>query len=301
MDDSELKEQLDQLKADHAALQLQLHAAQAPIAPKAPEICRVSVKLPPFWPDKPAVWFAQVEAQFEIAGISADNTMYNYVIGHLDQKLAGEIEDIITRPPAIGERYPKLKEELIRRLSMSEEQRVRQLISDEELGDRRPSQFLRHLRSLSGTALTDQNILRQLWMRRLPQQVQAIIASQPDLSLDKLAELADKVIELTGPRNQIYSCSTPATSSTVLDNLVHRVEELGRQVASLTTMHHRGRSRDRSANSSRQPNQRSRSGTPSKAPKMCWYHKRFAAKATKCVSPCTWNSTPTQENSGNSQ
>ncbi|CAB3233724.1 unnamed protein product [Arctia plantaginis] len=100
----------------------------------------------------------------------------------------------------------------------AEEQRVRQLIGEEELGDRRPSQFLRHLRSLSGNVLSDDNILRQLWLRRLPQQVQAILASQLDLDLNKLAELADKVMEIASP-NQIYTCAAPTTSSSVLETL----------------------------------------------------------------------------------
>lgn len=275
----ELLARIQKLEAEKAVLNNMLELD------KKPETFKVSVKLPPFWPNKPAVWFAQVEAQFELSGIKADTTMFNYVISQLDQKLAGEIEDIITSPPTDGTKYKKLKEELIRRLSMSQEQRVRQLIGEEELGDRKPSQFLRHLRSLSGNDLSNENILRQLWMRRLPQQVQAILASQMELDLDKLAELADKVMEIAGP-SQVLSCAAPSTSSTILETLVQQVDQLSKQVASLSTNNRPGRSRSRSASAA---DRRSRTSTPG-APKLCWYHKKFNTKAAKCIKPCSWPS-----------
>ncbi|CAB3244664.1 unnamed protein product [Arctia plantaginis] len=49
-------------------------------------------------------------------------------------------------------------------------------------------------------------------------EVQAILASQLDLDLNKLAELADKVMEIASP-NQIYTCAAPSTSSSVLETL----------------------------------------------------------------------------------
>ena len=38
----------------------------------------VSVKLPPFWPDKTDLWFAQAEAQFTIKNITTEKTKYAY-------------------------------------------------------------------------------------------------------------------------------------------------------------------------------------------------------------------------------
>lgn len=84
-----------------------------------------------------------------------DQTKYDYIVAQLDLRIIVEFEDIVTQPPLTQhthkDKYLTLKTELIRRLSSSEEQRLRQLINEEELGDRRPSQFLRHLRSLAGT------------------------------------------------------------------------------------------------------------------------------------------------------
>jgi hypothetical protein len=35
------------------------------------EISRVAMRLPPLWAERPAVWFAQAEAQFTLASISS--------------------------------------------------------------------------------------------------------------------------------------------------------------------------------------------------------------------------------------
>lgn len=274
MASQEVHEQLQQLLAANAALQKQLEQSE-----KEAKVCRVAVKLPTFWADKPAVWFAQVEAQFQIANIVGDTTKYNYVVGHLDQRLAGEVEDLITNPPAEG-KYEKLKELLIQRLSVSQEKRVRQLLSDEELGDRKPSQFLRHLRSLAGSTLTDDNIIRQLWLRRLPHQAQAILAAQADLNLDKVSELADKIVELAPAPAVVCSTSTSATTLSMA-TLAQQLQEVSNQVAALSRQQRRP-SRDRSTSSSR-------------GSKICWYHRRWGQKAARCISPCTWK--PENKNS----
>lgn len=280
----DLEEQFKKLSAENANLQARLGERS--------EVCKVTAKIPPFWPHKPIIWFATVEAQFDIAGIVTDRTKYSYILGHLDQKYSQEVEDIITNPPPEGQRYEKLKLELIRRLSMSEEERVRQLVSDEELGDRKPSQFLRHLRSLAGNTFTDENILKQLWLRRLPQTVQAILSANTDiLSLDRMAEMADKVMEVMGHK-QVASCSTIPTPS-LIDTLISKVDELTKQVAALSTARTQGRSRSRGNSTARAD--KSRDNTPADQ-KLCWYHKKFNKKASKCTKPCNWS-----ENQSDSQ
>ncbi|KAH7974383.1 hypothetical protein HPB49_014712 [Dermacentor silvarum] len=82
-----------------------------------PNVWRVAVKLPPFLADSPEV------------------------VAHLDARDANEVRDILANTPTAN-LYEHLKNELIRRLSLSEDQKVRQLQSA-ELTELMPSQLLR--------------------------------------------------------------------------------------------------------------------------------------------------------------
>ncbi|XP_063629969.1 uncharacterized protein LOC134801359 [Cydia splendana] len=137
-------------------------------------VFRVGIRVPPFWPEEPAVWFAQLE--------------------------------------------------------ISQEQKIRQLMLHEELGDRKPTQFLRHLRSLAGPSVPD-DFLRQVWSGRLPNNVQTIVASQPRLPLDDIAELADRIQELAPSSRHVASTSAEPTGA--VSELGRRVDQLAQQVEAL--------------------------------------------------------------------
>jgi transcription initiation factor IIF auxiliary subunit len=104
------------------------------------EVARVAVRLPPFWPECPDVWFSQTDSQFAIAGITSETTKFHYVVSQLEQKYAAEVDDLITSPPQ-DQPYSTLRSTLLTRLSPSIEQH-HQLLHHEEMGDRKPSQFL---------------------------------------------------------------------------------------------------------------------------------------------------------------
>lgn len=293
----ELQEQVRQLQEQNQLLsqQMQLHQGeqqqQFSTLPQAQQVStninRVSVKLPVFWPDKPAVWFAQAEAQFSVAGITQDATKYAYVVSQLDSRYAAEVEDIIINPPQQNA-YVYLRAELIRRLSTSEEQRVRQLLMEEQLGDRKPSQFLRHLRSLAGTTQVQDNLLRQLWSQRLPPQIQAILQTQGELPLDQVAVLADKIMEVT--QNAIPTSVNAVTTAPAneIAALSQRMEELTKQVAELqSSLRRRSRSRRRTS-SSRGSSPAAYTNTNTTG--ICWYHMRYGEQARKCVTPCSFPS-----------
>lgn len=257
------------------------------------QVAHVSVKIPPFIPTDPALWFGMLEGSFTASNITAERTKFGYAAGALDPRYAIEVKDIVTSPP--DNPYTALKEALIKRLSKSQESKTIQLLEHEELGDRKPSQFLRHLRDLGGNTITE-DLIRTVWLRRLPASLQAVLATQADTALDRVAELADKVAEMTRQQTpqiqqiQAVQDSGYAEVSLKLAQLALEFREqtasLRSEIASLRAGYrrepasggHDSRSRGRSRSRSR----------PRPAGGICWYHFRYGQEAKKCESPCTY-------------
>lgn len=175
----------------------------------------LNIWIPPFWPEKPAIWFAQVVCQFEIMQVTDDRVKFYHILATLDRQRTYEEEDIPTGPPD----FQRLKDELINRLSASRDHKVKQLLTHEQLGTRKPSQFLRYLRHLAGPDIPEE-FVRTIWDSRLPTSMQPIVASQSTLPLDALAELADRVNDIAAPAHQVAATASPSP-----------IDELTRQVA----------------------------------------------------------------------
>ncbi|XP_060810049.1 uncharacterized protein LOC132904147 [Amyelois transitella] len=194
---------------------------------------RVGVRVPPFYPSKPKLWFASLESQFALAGVTSDATKYHYAVSHLEPQYIEIVEDIV-EGPTTSNKYETLKSELVKRLSASREKQVQQLLHHKELGDRKPSQFLRRLRGLAGSEVPD-DLLRTLWASRLPSSVQPIIASQARMKLDEVAELADQVLDAVSPNAQVAAVSASATNnSTEIAALTRQIEALAEKVERCT-------------------------------------------------------------------
>ncbi len=249
-----------------------------------PAISAVHLKLPPFWPADPEVWFAQVEAQFTTKGIraTAQKARFDHIVASLSPEYAIEVRDLILKPPA-DHAYDTLKAQLIKRTAASEQRKLQQLFTAEELGDRKPTQLLRRMQQLlgdkGGIADGNDSFLRELFLQRLPANVRMVLASA-DTSLS-LAELADKVMEVVTTTVAATSLPPPSTEVAQLRQEVTRLAEL---VQSLTTHPPHPRSRNSSRNRRSPSPARPRQASD---PSLCWYHQKFGDAALKCREPCT--------------
>lgn len=248
-------------------------------------IARVTIRPPPFWKVNPNLWFAQLEAQFNIAGITADSTKFYHVLSAMESDILNTVSDIVLHPPAV-DKYGTLKKRLVELHSESQESKIRRLLQGLELGDQRPSQLLTRMRNLAGEAVGEP-LLKSLWLSRLPANTQGILAALNE-DLSQLATVADKISDLAAP--SINATSVNRSEPTQLEELA----DLKEQISELRSIIHR-RGRPHENWTSREPNHRRRSNSRTRvrrykepADGQCFFHTNFGSKARKCTAPCSF-------------
>ncbi|GBM56496.1 hypothetical protein AVEN_110515-1 [Araneus ventricosus] len=91
-------------------------------------VSAVAIKTPPFWSDKPELWFAQLESQFALGNISVDSTKFHYVIAALNSVDLTCVSDLVLNPPQTDS-YNSLKTRLMAQNAGSESVRLKKLLS----------------------------------------------------------------------------------------------------------------------------------------------------------------------------
>ncbi|XP_064463309.1 uncharacterized protein LOC135374241 [Ornithodoros turicata] len=175
-----------------------------------PAIRHIAVRLPPFWPQNPTVWFLQVECQFSLASVTNQLTKFRHVVCVFPPDVAAQIADVLGALAVAP--YDALKAAILDRTTASERKRIHQLLIAKELGDRRRSQLLRDMQALLGERAPtfDQALLKKLFFQRLPANVQMILATASDLQLPQLAAHADKIMEVSTPHIAAVSNAAPS-------------------------------------------------------------------------------------------
>lgn len=244
-----------------------------------------AIQIPQFNRSDPALWFAMCESTFALAkpqAITQSVTKYNYIVSILPPDIASVVRDVLMKPDE-KDPYAKLKTELINRSGESSQQEIRHLLSGEELGSRKPSELLRNMKRRAETLNVPNTLMKELFLQRLPIRVQSILAAFPDLDLDKMAEISDRILEINPSPTESFAVSRSDEQSAE-DKLLREIEKLNKRIDNLYKQ--RGRSPFR-GNRNRSL---SRSKSPNRDNSICWYHWRFGSKcrSDKCVKPCSW-------------
>ncbi|GFW73657.1 transposon Tf2-6 polyprotein [Trichonephila clavipes] len=131
-------------------------------------------------------------------------------------------------------------------------------LTGEELGDRKPSEFLRTMNRHAASHNVPKELMLELFLQQLPTSVQTILASITPITVEKAAEVADKILEVSTPN---ISLSTKAIASSSENRLLQEIERLNKRIDDLTM---RQRTPERRNNSRPRNHSRKRSFSPIK-------------------------------------
>jgi hypothetical protein len=141
------------------------------------------------------MWFAQAEAQFRRARITAQTTMYDYVLMKLPEDVVMSVRALVsaieTDPVKQEASYTLIKEALMGSYGKTKWQMAYALLDHPDLGDRRPSAMMAEMLALRFETSPPDSLFLALFLRRLP-------ASILDPDKLKIAEAEFRSLEAAG-------------------------------------------------------------------------------------------------------
>ena len=228
------------------------------------------LNLPPFTSTDAAPWFQRVEALFRLRAVTSSSKKADYVIGALPAEVFSQVSDWLAGQESDVILYDDLKHQIITRCSPTPEERSKRIMDllRLPLSDQRPSAAFREMKALSAIlqpdgSTTPLDLVRDLWLLRLPQDIRSKITDFAERSEADLTKQADSLLGAS---------TLAATSSAAAATLPDDTEE-----------------DDPYAMAAQQ--RRPRNGTQRPAPEvtrrtLCYFHKRFGRDARNCRPPC---------------
>ena len=231
------------------------------------------VKLPPFCATDATSWFQRIETTFRLRHVRNETCKADYVVAALPPDAFPLLSDWLVDQ---GEnlQYKNLKNKILSLFAPTPETRAAKLlqIARIKIGTQRASaayQEMKALIRLSGTDGERLDLLRVLWLYRLPKAVRNGITNFTKYTEDQILELADSLQGSTADDDdQAYAAELDSSSS---DDEIAAVPYSRRY--------------------RRKSPAKKKDTTGSKKIKnkeICYYHARFGKEARNCKTPCIY-------------
>lgn len=148
--------------------------------------------LPDFMENSPEYWFRLIETIFRHARLNDSERFVCLIkaLAHQERLLS----DILAWPEA-SDNYERAKSTILQRLGRSTEDRIRKVLSEENIGTSTPSQLWRRLRDIASPEAISDATLRVIWLDKLPAFVSMEISNAPRTSVEQTLENADRIFE----------------------------------------------------------------------------------------------------------
>jgi hypothetical protein len=262
-------------------------AAAAPGAPAAAGHA-AHVKLAAFWPQNPALWFAQAECQFRVKGVAEQFDRYCHVVAALPHESLRLVADLVEAPPTEAP-YDDIKQRLVASHQLSDFQKAEKLFLMQPLGGRKPSEMMAAMLEYCPRGEEKTNLFACLFLQRLPREIRVLLARVDHKDPKALAQQADELWALHDGRQEVVAVLQPDCLDGDFVAAV-RPGDRGRGGGGRGARRPGGRQRggrggNRPATSMDEPEA---SKEARLAAGLCIKHWRYGEAASSCTSPCSW-------------
>ncbi|KAM9306630.1 uncharacterized protein gal3st1b isoform 1-T1 [Pholidichthys leucotaenia] len=225
----------------------------------------VTVKLPEFWQNDPSSWFQQAEAQFALAGITADETKFYHIVARLDAATSRCARSVIQQPPA-HDKYKELKATLIESFVPSAEERAGKILAIYGHRGHRPMALMEDMLQLR-EADNDNFLFQHIFLSTLPPHMRGTLANMRCSTQRDFRTLAREAQRLTNSCGEQMATAASADLGTEAQN-----------------------SGDPQTTEQSPPTMAATRPRRSKRNDLYYFHQSFAERAYKCVPPCNFKS-----------
>jgi hypothetical protein len=125
---------------DHLRLNMSDSEDEQPNPPPPPPALG-NIKLLPFWPQAPVLWFAQAECTFLVKHVTGQFGRYCHVVAALPHESLRMVADLVEAPPA-ATAYDDIKNRLVASHQLTDFQKAEKLFQMPALGSRKPSDLM---------------------------------------------------------------------------------------------------------------------------------------------------------------
>ncbi|CAH8670245.1 unnamed protein product [Schistosoma bovis] len=194
----------------------------------------------------------------------------------------------------VSEPYGTLKRSILKRGDLTDRQRLDRLFNNVDLQHGSAKDMFQRMREVIGLRTFDEDLFKQLFLSKLPQQVQAVLVSFQNNALGELAASVDRVLEITKSTTEVFSVKEkPHTTQNDITELCHTLTRYLnlRTDCKRSCTTRRSISRKRSVSRPRETDN----------PDWCWYHNQYGKSSRNFRKPCNFPISKPTDSKNNSR
>lgn len=266
------------------------------------ESCLYDIRLerPPAYEGDAALWFCQLEAQFDVARLG-DINRYRLALSFLPQSVLKSVKSFIENPPK-SNIFASFKKAVLTKQSISEQGRLKYLLESVQGRDKKPSDVFNDMKNTCGE-IASESLLKMIWLNKLPDRIHFQLISHQEEDIQDLLLLADKYWEsingeCSGDSLNVASLSSERNNYSKLEKQIRDLTDFVHEKLNSSNNNNNRNSRSNDYNDNFQHNNRrftrnrsnsrnrSHSHDRSNNNDVCYYHRKFGDRAFRCVLPC---------------